>query len=262
MNWIIMPYRGNLEQTADAVGDALDQSIDDPHLLLIQQGGEAVPLLPPRDHSRRLHRWHHDPPLPSLAATWNRALQMVWEMGMEHALVVNNDVRLPRRLYAELLRGQRLTRAWFITACNVGESYHEAGRDSYTDAVFDARGGPDFSCFLITKDCHTQFPFDEGFQPAYCEDLDYHRRLMLAGRGDRIFSVPVPYFHYASGTLKSLPEAARQQLGAQIGVGSRAYYARKWGGPPNQEAYALPFDPASARAGVTTPDLQHRGIPT
>jgi hypothetical protein len=121
-----------------------------------------------------------------------------------------------------------------------------------------SKGGPDFSCFLISKEGHEKYPFDEAFSPAYCEDLDMHRRYILGGDGDKIFSVNLPYWHvdHGSGTLKAVSAERRAKIEGQINAGSRAYYQRKWGGPVNAERYTIPFEEQSAQDGVTTPELQ------
>lgn len=255
MQWVIMPYVGNLQETEQAVMDVLAQTLDVRLLLIRQGGGPTVDTADPR-----VFHWHHDPPLPSLAATWNRALKMVWDCGGEQALVVNNDVRLRRDTYVALLQVIRGTDAWFVSA--VGTAPEQFDREAvlfYDGASLlqDHRGGPDFSCFLIDKGCHALYPFDEAFIPAFCEDLDYHRRLMLDGHGDKIFSVNLPYLHLGSLTLRSLKGDARAALELQISSLSRRHYQEKWGGPVNQERYTRPFDEASAREGVTTPELQH-----
>ncbi len=122
-----------------------------------------------------------------------------------------------------------------------------------------SKGGPDFSCFLISRACHWKYAFDENFVPAFCEDLDYHRRLMLAGDGHKIFSVNVPYLHYASQTLKTSTPEARAAIERRIGQ-SRAYYERKWGGPVNAEIFWAPFgrepEDRLPPCGPTTPELQ------
>ena len=96
MNWAIMPVLDCLNYTLDALGDVLAQSVP-VRVLVINQGStdetrEALERYQ-EQHSQVLV-WHHDPPLPSLSATWNRALDFVWEVGGTEALVVNNDVRL------------------------------------------------------------------------------------------------------------------------------------------------------------------------
>lgn len=269
--WIVMPIAGAQDYTETAIADCLAQSVP-VRLLLVNQGVEA-PFRQrleriAESHEEEVLLWSHDPPLPSLAASWNRALQCVWEAGGTEALVVNNDVRLDARTVSIL----QAVLTWpkkanlFVSAVGVTATQFEArpdplfslpDEDPVTDATYDAipKGGPDFSCFLISKAAHEKYPFDEGFVPAYAEDCDTHRRYMLGGDGDKIFSVNLPYLHYASGTLKSLDAEARGRLERRID-GSRAYYERKWGGGVNHETFTIPFDRETAQAGVTTPDLQ------
>jgi hypothetical protein len=253
-----MPFVDCADLTTASVGDLGRQStpVD---LLLIDNGSRERDWITKLayDTTTPVQVWHHDPPLPSLSATWNRGLRWAWECGADHCLVVNNDVRLLPQTYEALLRAQRETGAWFVTAVNVGEEAYSQVQTSGIDireVDWSKRGGPDFSCFLITRACHLAYPFDENFIPAYCEDLDTHRRMMLGGDGARIFGVCVPYLHYASGTLKGMGDDRRQRMGAQIDQ-ARQYYARKWGGTVNQEHCVIPFDEALLD-GVTTPDLQ------
>ncbi len=275
MPWIVMPYVNNPDLTQRALDSALAQE-GAPSVLLIANG--TPPLLTPLDP--RVRTWAFSPGLP-LAAVWNRALQFVWETGETEALVVNNDVILPPALLTRLSRVRARTEAWFVTACNVGADYRhdapipESGLfDCHSDdplragAYISTRGGPDFSCFLIHRDGHRWFQFDTGFAPAYHEDNDYHRRLQLAGFGDRIFSVPVPYFHEGSGTLKSDPALqARWEAKFQR---SQDHYRRKWGGLPGHETLTTPFgllvppemDPRVVLTGQGTVDTIPAAAPT
>jgi hypothetical protein len=226
--WCVMPVLGARDYTITAIADVLAQSVPI-RLLIVNQGvddafREELERIA-EAHADRVFVWSHQPPLPSLAATWNRALDFVWACGGDRAWVVNNDARFLPGTVACL--SEILTNTLAL------------GRIVIDD---DRRGGPDFSCFLIAQECHEAFRFDEGFIPAYTEDLDLHRRIMLARQGHRIFSVDVPFLHYASGTLKSVDAKQRQQIEAAINVGSRAHYQRKWGGPVNQERFFAPFD--------------------
>jgi hypothetical protein len=162
----------------------------------------------------------------------------------------------------------------FVSAVGVTPDQFTPGVDDpmywYDEAKREvvSKGGPDFSCFLISRACHERFQFDEHFTPAFLEDLDYHRRLMLAGEGARIFSVNLPYLHYGSLTLKTVSN--RAQIEAAIMAGSRTHYREKWGGDCNAEQWYIPFghgqgpcdDPQplveqwQARCGPTTPELQ------
>lgn len=241
--YIIMPILGAREYTTAAIADCLQQSVPT-RLLLINQGVDD----PFRDELERVAEeyddqillWHHQPPLPSLSATWNRALDFVWEVGGTEALVINNDVRIHRETVRLLRDALQSLQALFVSAVGVTQEQFDPSHDVVMD--YAQHGGPDFSCFLISQTCHLAFRFDAGFIPAYCEDLDYHRRLLLAGHGKDIFSVNLPYLHYAAGTLKQASAGQKAQIEARIAAGSRKYYEKKWGGSVNQETFFTPFD--------------------
>lgn len=264
--WCVMPILAHPEYTRAAIADLLAQSVP-VRLLLINQGvaddfREELEQIA-EEYAERVLLWSHQPPLPSLAATWNRALDCAWAAGAEAALVVNNDVRLHPRTLEYLCDARGYFEALFVSGVGVTAEQFDATYDPYLASVqVTTKGGPDFSCFLIARECHSRFYFDEHFTPAFCEDLDYHRQLLLAGEGARIFSVNLPYLHYGSATLKTL--ANRAQVEQAIEAGSRAYYAQKWGGPVNEETYLEPFGagfsrPAQVTDGTaTTPALQRR----
>lgn len=272
--WCIMPVLGARDYTVTAIADLLAQTLP-VQILVVNQGvdddfrDELERIA--EAHPERVFVWHHVPALPSLAATWNRALDFVWATGGEVALVVNNDVRVPRQLVEILATVRRRTDALFVSAVGVREPDYQPARVYTTDEIAQltwadedgfgyprAPGGPDFSCFLISIECHSAYRFDEGFVPAYCEDLDYHRRVLIAGAGHRIFSVNVPYLHYASGTLKAMDPARKAAVEDAITRGSRARYQAKWGGPVNHETLVYPFGEVAAPGDVTTPTLQAR----
>jgi hypothetical protein len=256
--YCVMPILAHPEYTRAAIADVLAQSVP-VRLLLINQGIEDAF----RDELEQIAEefadqvllWSHQPSLPSLSATWNTALDFVWAVGGEVALVVNNDVRLDPRTVSIL----DAVLTWpkkgnlFVSCVGVTAEQFEGRPEPLfsppegetipqLDAAYDTltKGGPDFSCFLISRACHARFRFDEHFTPAFCEDLDYHRTLMLAGESARIFSVNLPYLHYGSATLKTV--ADRAPIDRAIEAGSRAYYTQKWGGPVNAETFFTPFN--------------------
>ena len=257
-NWVICPFIDNWAMTENAIADALDQDIGDIQVLAIAQGYS--------DETRRLaetfaegkpnlHFWWFSPALMSLSAVWNRALSMVWLTGATEALVINNDTRLKpntyMRLRVELVGGAAL----FVSGVGVIEDQFKGSAPTANDS----RGGPDFSCFCISRECHEKFPFDEAFIPCYTEDCSLHREIMLAGEGQRIYSIDVPYWHVdgGSGTLKSMNPERRATVERAIELGSRAHYARKWGGPVGAEKFAAPFDGIEV-TGITNPELFDR----
>lgn len=270
--WVVMPIMANPELTRTAIASVLAQTVPI-RLLLVNQGVDD----PFRDelekiaeeYADRVLLWSHQPPLPSLSATWNRALEAAWASGAEEALVVNNDVEIAPRTVQALSAVLHYEQALFVSAVGVTADQYTTdlpplytwtgwltvGQPPPDHPPIAGKGGPDFSCFLISRECHLRFQFDEHFTPAFCEDLDYHRRLMLAGEGKRIFSVNLPYLHHSSQTLKSVDPRERMRIEKAIESGSRTYYRRKWGGPVNAERFVLPFRQEEDR-DVTTPALQ------
>jgi len=248
---VVMPVLNNADQTADAIMDVLAQvgpALSNLKLLLIDQGSDAVTRAMLADAvaqaPARVRLWTHDPPLGALAATWNHALAWAWAAGAESCWVVNNDVRLHPDTYQSLVEVQQLTAGWFIGCCNVQPQVWELDRQrpiQVNEPLCALRGGPDFSCFLITRRCHERYPFDEGFQPAYYEDNDYHRRLTLGGDGEQIFGVAIPYRHFGSGTLKDPRNAPLRDGWAQKFQRSADHYRAKWGGLPGAETFTVPF---------------------
>ncbi len=246
MPWVIMPFLDCWDLTEAAATDVLAQTLPDVHLLLIDTGStpttrEAAQTFAAQYRDRAL-LWSWHPGLPSLAATWNRALEFAWASGGDHAYVLNNDVRLHPETLAGLEEAARLTGGWFVSAANVPERDWQDTLSAPVlpvDRHFAAmRGGPDFSCYRITRDCHRWFQFDEAFVPAYHEDNDYHRRLQLAGFGDRIFSACVPYRHLGSATINRTPEIAAA-FKAKFERCQQVYRA-KWGDLPGKEPWTLP----------------------
>lgn len=255
--WTIIPFLDLPEMTSEAIDDVLAQwgvrtrvlAISNPSSPDTRKHMEARGR-EPRWRERVLFWWHH-PPLETLDATWNAALDFVWATGAERAWVVNNDVRFHESTARLLDEALSSSEALFVSAVGVRPAMPEPYRWDLS-----MRGGPDFSCFFITRECHEKYPFDEGF--TYTGDCDLHRQMMLGGDGARIFSVDVPYLHLASQTIKrASPE--RQAYFAEQSRLHHERYRAKWGGDVNGERFRAPFDPGSAEDGITNPELQARG---
>lgn len=270
-NWIVMPFLNCWEMTKQAVEDCLVQNVTlpggRPRILLISNGSDASVHEEVRrwcslpKQKDRVLPWLFSPGLLSLSGVWNRALDFCWETGASEALVVNNDVRLNPLTYQKLLLVMAAANTLFVSAVGVRqEQFTMEPADYFKVDLASDRGGPDFSCFLISKDCHSKYRFDEAFIPCYCEDLDYHRRLMLGGDGHRIFSINVPFLHLSSQTLKQLPPDKAAAISRRINEVSRAHYREKWGGDCNGETFLTPFGPDKPHGVcVTTPQLQAHG---
>lgn len=97
----------------------------------------------------------------------------------------------------------------------------------------------EFGAFALNTACvDTVGWFDENFHPMYYEDRDYEYRMRLAG---------VPYVklesgatHDTSSTIRSSPRLSARN-DETFGLNGR-YYNDKWGGPPYQERFTVPFN--------------------
>lgn len=257
---VVIPFVDCWKETHQAVLDASAQLEGQADVLLIDNGSgniarEGAEMFAQSHGQVRL--WQHRPPMPSLAATWNRALDYAWEIGHEDCFVWNNDIRVAAHMYDSLRAVAKVFGLWFTTPVNCAEGPdREAWRQAYIVEPLQALrdtlslGGPDFSCFLITRECHEKYRFDERFQPAYHEDGDFHRRMWLGGDGDRIAGVTLPYLHYGSRTIHR-SEAAYAAFQPQFAA-CRQRYVQKWGGEPHHERKLNP-DSAEDYDGVGTP---------
>ena len=257
--WAIMPFIDLWDEyTFQAAEDVLGQEgVGDVRLLLVANDCTSEELQKAEDwvatKSGSVLLWNHRPALPALGSTWNTALKFCWEAGVEEALVVNNDVRLHRGTHAALKSALWHCSALFVSAVGVTEEQFDPGTNH--ELMFNEmphpdpdpaepqtrvgmpRGGPDYSCFLISKECHEQFPFDPEL--TYFGDNDHHRSLKLAGEGERIFSVNIPYLHFSSATINRSPEAKAE--GDRAFRAHKDYYIRKWGGAVGEESFETPF---------------------
>ena len=257
---VIIPFIDCVNETTDALQDASYQLGGQVDVLLIDQGSADPTVgtgLVAADC--RIRVWRHAPPMPSLAATWNAALDYAWELGHEDAMVWNNDIRVRPGMYADLRLLAAARELWFVSPVNCRDSAPpvdwtgpiDQGWQWVPEHLGDVTlGGPDFSCFLITRACHNQYRFDERFQPAYHEDGDYHRRLWLGGDGAKIAGANLPYLHYGSRTIHRSNEAAHA-FSRQFEA-CRARYVQKWGGEPHQETRIIP-DVGTQYDNVGTP---------
>jgi glycosyltransferase involved in cell wall biosynthesis len=270
---IIIPVLNCPDLAERAIWSALQQSVAPLHVLVIDQAStEPTQEMINRVRGRwlqtpeggpQLHVWRHAPALPSLAATWNTGLDFAWDLGAEDALVINHDVELPQHYYQALQQRLQQDDLLFLSGVGVGNHSQVLWGSSLSLAGEPMQYHPDFSAYLIHRECHRHQRFDEEFIPAYCEDWDYHRRLLLDSLGFLIGKINVPFLHHSSGVLKSLEPKQQRKLEDQIGAGSRAYYTKKWGGPGGQETKLQPFGPDVSFPVTldTLRDLVIAGIP-
>ena len=231
-NWIIVPVLNGLHYTRDAVADFLAQDIGDVEVLVVANSPTDGTMEWLRTQPRNVHVMHFAPPR-SVAYSWNRALEHVFGLGEQHALVVNNDVRIRPDTYRRLVEDG----GPFVTA--VGVSDPKAINPPYLKPTAPKRPHPDFSCFLISKETwKTVGAFDEKFLGAYAEDWDYHVRLHKAGIEAQCLDLP--FLHFASGTIKSTENEEVDAIHARAAA-NRKYFKEKWGVDGGSKEYSALF---------------------
>jgi GT2 family glycosyltransferase len=103
---------------------------------------------------------------------------------------------------------------------------------------------PEFLCtelnwcsFMLSVDAYLKVgKFDENFFPAYFEDNDYFRRMLLADVPMIFNGMLNPVIYRNSMTIQKTPELNN---GFEK---NRQYYISKWGGLPTQETFGTPFN--------------------
>lgn len=172
----------------------------------------------------------------SLAACWNQALRLCWEVFKRtDALVCNTDIELRPDTY-RLLRSHG---GPFVTCVSV-DSKEQLGPAVIPEPPTGERGHPDYSSFLIQKVVTDRVGwFDEAYYPAYCEDNDYHVRMHRAGI--QAVCVDLPFLHHAAATLKNADPAEQAEIrrGADR---SRERFRAKYGCLPGTPEYGRLFE--------------------
>lgn len=214
MNRVLMLVRNNLELTKRAIQSVLDQDI--PVTLYVVDNDSAPEI---RDFLResKVLSWRMTP-AKGVSASWNFGLDYLFETAQcKHVVVVNNDVELRHDTVRELIEDHGL----FVTAVSVDNP-----DQLQWDGVIRKRPHPDFSCFKIRREVwQTVGKFDESMVH-YCSDGDYHLRMHQAGI--EAYTIGIPFFHYASGTLKSADPDEKATILKQADA-DRDAFAKKWG---------------------------------
>ena len=226
MNPILIPVHNSLELTKQAIDSILKQDIDMTIYVIDNASTDDT-----RQWLNDNHVLHWTRGTNGVSAAWNHGLDYLFNTaGCEHVLCVNNDVVLRPDTYRVLLEDGGL----FVTAVSVGDV-----AQLEWDGETRRRPHPDFSCYLIRKDVWTRVgKFDESMQ-LYCSDGDYHLRMHR--ESIEAYTMGVPFFHYASGTLKSATDEERQKIQQQADA-DRVTFERKWGVQIGSDEYYQLFN--------------------
>ncbi|KKL91386.1 hypothetical protein LCGC14_1895260 [marine sediment metagenome] len=268
--WIILPIVNGEDYLRALLPDLVNQTIETRMLILDQASNRECSdyLQGLQDESGRILVWRFDPAL-SLGAAWNVAMEFVASQDEAGAWILNHDIRVRREMGDYLQHMQSRFDAYFVSGVGVTKKQFDAfnelpagdahGRTpEIAEVVWDvpgeclSMGGPDFSCFVYTIKGWRKYPFAEIYYPAYCEDVDLHRRMMLGGDGQKILGINFPFYHVGSTTIRHSKRARKAHDARHDEV--LAAYKKKWGGPPNGETFALAYD---GIIGDARPDTVH-----
>lgn len=228
-----MVVRAHLPMTRAAVESCLRQSIQGGVMLNVIDNAsqDCGPYLRSLQGNILLQSYGTPRNLHKL---WNQALGLAFgRLGAEHALVVNNDVVLRPDTYRLLVADGSL----FVTGIGVGTI-----EETYRVAPSARSLHPDFSCFLMRKECWERVgPFEECYA-IYAGDCAYHVRMHRMGVEAR--SIDVPFYHVGSGTLKHVDSETRDEI-QRIADGDRETFVKRHGCAVGTEAYDALFLPSA-----------------
>lgn len=167
----------------------------------------------------------------------NRGVSVGWNVGLELAftarehervLVLNNDAILPPWFVSELLSYD----VPFVTGVAIDKVPTERSQR------MPLTPHPDFSAYLIRRDCWEKVGrFDERMK-IYVSDCDYHVRAQRLGMP--LWKANVPYYHVNSQTMKRATPESRSAIQAQADA-DRAVFASIYGCLPGTAEYAELF---------------------
>ena len=170
---------------------------------------------------------------------WNEGMRRAKAMGYQHCLIANDDLKFRPESLERLSRTMEVTGAALVSPNQIRNSkVFDEDRSSW--ATEGIRAGADFFCFMVDIDQIVDNAgwFDENFFPAYFEDNDMHRRMILSGLKSYI-DTDCPVFHEGSMTQKF--DKKNPNVDGDRFVSIKNYYMNKWGGPPGTETYDKPF---------------------
>ena len=165
----------------------------------------------------RDHLFNIDSPPENLGVSksWNMLCDKIFET-YEYALILNDDIEMGTSETA--ISGFINSFEFDIARCY--SQFH-------------------LCSFIITKDCFSNYRFDENFYPAYFEDRDMLYRLKLDGRKTIEHYSLNPHIFRNSQTISH--EGGDPSVNKDFSKLAKLY-VDKWGGPPNQETYKTPYN--------------------
>lgn len=195
---------------ADLLNEALERYFEDfkeTEILIVDNGNQEIIT---REKQFVIYRPERN---LGVSGSWNMMMDYADKVNATHVLILNDDVVLGRLEHEiKLLISHNPDIPFFNSLQN-------------------------WCSFILRVDVWKELGgFDETFFPAYFEDNDWCYRMRLAEkeRLDTSFLNPVVY-------RNSMTIAKEPSLNNSFN-NNREYYAKKWGGYPNEETFKTPFN--------------------
>lgn len=235
-NWIGIPVLNCKDLTLQTIADCMAQDCGDVKILVVDNGSTDDTRQALKDlNDSRIHILEFDEN-EGVGPAWNHICQLVFSGALEpggdipsHVLIINNDVRLRPDTYSSLL----IPKGGFVTGVNVGSIEKMNAEEIHVTPDPVLKGGPDFSCFRITRDFYEKLGgFPECFM-AFHEDNLTHWMAKFKGIDADMYGIAVPYVNIGSQTIKQNPEV--KKLVDRSWSFNKLLYERICGGPVGRE---------------------------
>lgn len=152
-----------------------------------------------------------------VSGAWNEGIRRASEAGYRYAIISNDDVEFYPGSILSLYKTIKNTNACLVSALQNGQM----GQNGTWESA-------EFFCFAIDipQLLDKAGYFDENFFPAYWEDIDMHRRLILAG-AKCLVDMGAPALHHISQTQNfdpGNPVTSHSDFDK-----NKSYLIKKWG---------------------------------
>lgn len=177
-----------------------------------------------------------------VARAWNKGIKIGLSRGARYVLVINLDMSFHNRFIDNLVDfadNNPDALLWSGTPWSDQSTIMDAPLEGTTPKLTH------YNCFLVDEKLfRTIGEFDEGFKPAYLEDVDMSYRIDIASQ-TRIGTNSARFYHINRGTILGYmlhnDEAYLANLKIQLDV-IHERYKQKWGGLPGEESFTVPYN--------------------
>lgn len=186
----------------------------------------------------------YDNDVNCLSRGWNRGIDRLLREGCDYVFCPNLDIVLAPDALDLLVRGAEQEPDRMVWTMSPWLPASDLPRAPRSDSWLPY---PHFSAFMVGHEAWNIIgPFDEAFEGAYNEDLDYHWRASLKGANPAQYEA-ARFFHHGSATIQA-DHKLRGFIEVQHPANDR-YFKKKWKSKPATccdqpyaDLYRHPFD--------------------